>query len=261
LVRSILRGQLFTFVWLPRDDLNTQRREAIGAMMEETVGTAITSWSVETGEGSLSLVRYTQYIDNDAPTPNSRALDDRLNQMVRGWAPAVEEALIARVGAPRATRRTISYAREFSDSYRTRTPPEEGAEDIVRLAALRDTDHRGVRLFRRDNDEPNQLRIKTYRRGGLIPLSEAVPVFENFGFRVLEEMPSQVGVNGTIGYIHDFRLELREAEIDAILARTAEIESAISSVFSREAEDDEFNRLVLVPRREAGATKAEGYFE
>ena len=38
LVRSILKGQLFTFVWLPRDDLNTQRREAIGAMMEEVVG-------------------------------------------------------------------------------------------------------------------------------------------------------------------------------------------------------------------------------
>ena len=245
LVRSILKGQLFTFVWLPRDDLNTQRREAIGAMMEETVGTAITSWSVETGEGSLALIRYTQYIDNDAPTPDSRALDERLNHMVRGWAPAVEEALIELVGAPRATRLTISYAGEFSDSYRTRTLPEEGAEDIVRLAALTDSDDRGVRLFHRDSDGPGQLRIKTYRRGELIPLSEAVPVFENFGFRVLEEMPSQVGVDGSIGYIHDFRLELPEEAIAPILARSAEIESAISSVFSREAEDDEFNQLVL----------------
>ena len=37
---------------------------------------------------------------------------------------------------------------------------------------------------------PGQLRLKTYRKGGLIPLSEAVPVLENFGFRVLEEMPT-----------------------------------------------------------------------
>jgi glutamate dehydrogenase len=245
LVRSILKGQLFTFVWLPRDDLNTRRREAIGRMMEEVVGTKITSWSVESGEGSLALIRYTQYIDNAAPTPDSAALDDRLNNMVRGWVPAVEESLIERVGAPRATRLTITYANEFSDTYRTRTSPEEGAEDIVRLSLLADTDDRGVRLFRRDSDEPQQLRIKTYRRGGLIPLSEAVPVFENFGFRVLEEMPSQVGANGSIGYIHDFRLELPDADIGAILARANEIESAISSVFSREAEDDEFNQLVL----------------
>ena len=245
LVRSILKGQLFTFVWLPRDDLNTQRREAIGAMMEKVVGTSITSWSVETGEGELALIRYTQYIDNDAPTPDSRALDDRLNQMVRGWVPAVEETLIERVGAPRATRLTLSYAREFSDSYRTRTRPEEGAEDILRLAALTNPDDRGVRLFRRETDEPGHLRIKTYRRGGLIPLSEAVPVLENFGFRVLEEMPSQVGPGGSIGYIHDFRLELPEADIDGIVARAPQIEAAISSVFSREAEDDEFNQLVL----------------
>jgi len=79
----------------------------------------------------------------------------------------------------------------------------------------------------------------------LIPLSDAVPVLENFGFRVLEEMPSQVGAGGTIGYIHDFRLELPDADIDAILARAPQIESAISSVFSREAENDEFNQLVL----------------
>jgi glutamate dehydrogenase len=246
LVRSILKGQLFTFVWLPRDDLNTARREAIGRMMEEVVGTAITSWSVETGEGDHSLIRYTQYIDKDAPTPDSRALDERLNEMVRGWAPAVEESLIERVGAPRATRLTIGYAGEFTDSYRTRTRPEEGAEDILRLAALTDPDDRGVRLFRRDTDEPGQLRIKTYRRGGLIPLSDAVPVFENFGFRVLEEMPSQVGAGGSIGYIHDFRLELQsEADIEAIMARGPDIEAAISSVFARDAEDDEFNQLVL----------------
>ncbi|HEU0283582.1 MAG TPA: NAD-glutamate dehydrogenase domain-containing protein, partial [Sphingomicrobium sp.] len=161
------------------------------------------------------------------------------------WAPAVEEALIERVGSPRATRLTITYAREFSDSYRTRTRPEEGAEDILRLASLKDSDDRGVRMFRRPTDAPGQLHIKTYRRGGLIPLSEAVPVLENFGFRVLEEMPSAVGTGGSVGYVHDFTLELPEADIDAIVARAPQIEAAISSVFSREAEDDEFNQLVL----------------
>src|SRR5918993_348057 len=179
------------------------------------------------------------------PTPDTKVLDERLTQMVRGWTPAVEETLIERVGAPRATRLTLTYAREFSDSYRTRTLPEEGAEDIMRLASLRDTDDRGVRLFRRPTDDPGQLRIKTYRRGSLIPLSDAVPVLENFGFRVLEEMPSQVGRGGSIGYIHDFRLELPDANIDQILARAPQIEAAISSVFSREAEDDEFTQLVL----------------
>jgi glutamate dehydrogenase len=34
LVRSILKGQLFAFVWLPRDDLTTQRRQNIAKMLE-----------------------------------------------------------------------------------------------------------------------------------------------------------------------------------------------------------------------------------
>jgi glutamate dehydrogenase len=58
-------------------------------------------------------------------------------------------------------------------------------------------------------------------------------------------MPSQVGPGGTIGYIHDFRLDLPDADIDQLLARAPQIEAAISSVFSREAENDEFNQLVL----------------
>ena len=245
LVRSILKGQLFSFVWLPREEMNTQRREAIAAMLEEIVGRKITSWSVETGEGDLALIRYTQYIDNDAPTPDARALDLRLNEMVRGWSPAVEERLIELVGAGRATRLTLTYAGEFTESYRTRIRPDEGAADILRLAALSGPDDRGVRLFRRSTDEERELRIKIYRRGGLIPLSDAVPVLENFGFRVLEEMPSLVG-NGSLGYIHDFRLALPpEADIEGILARAEKIELALASVLGGASEDDEFNQLVL----------------
>jgi len=246
LVRSVLKGFLFTFVWLPRDELNTQRREAIGEMLEQAVGSRITSWSVELGEGDLALLRYTQYVSAKAQTPNMRALNERLTQMVRGWAPAVEEALAAQVGPGRATRLTLSYAHEFSDSYRARIEPEEGAADILRLAGLADPDDRGVRLFRRDSDEAGQLRIKTYRRGGLIPLSDAVPVLENFGFRVLEEMPTAVG-GGALGYIHDFLLELPAGtDTDAIVARAETIESALSCVLGGASENDEFNQLSLL---------------
>ena len=245
LVRSILKGQVFTFVWLPRDELNTQRREAIGDMLEEVIRKEVTSWSVELGEGDLALVRYTQYIDADARLPNQKALDRRLTQMVRGWAPAVEETLIGLVGPNRATRLTLGYSGEFTDSYRARTAPEEGAADILKLASLPTAEARGVRLFRRPTDKAGQLHLKTYSRGGLIPLSEAVPVLENFGFRVIEEMPTAIG-GGALGYIHDFRLELpTETNLDALLDRSAAIEAAIGSVLDRNAEDDEFNQLVL----------------
>jgi glutamate dehydrogenase len=243
-VRSILKGQLFSFVWLPREELTTARRTAIEMLLEGEVGRQVTSWSVELGEGDLALIRYTQYIDAAAPDPDHEALDAAVVEMVRGWAPAVEAELIEAAGAPRATRLSLTYLGAFPDGYRARTSPEEGSADILRLCELTDDNSRDVRISRFDTDAPGQLRLKMYRKGDLIPLSEAVPVLENFGFRVLEEMPTALA--GNAGYIHDFRVEIGgEADFDSIVQRIAQVEGAISSVLCGRSEDDEFNQLVL----------------
>jgi glutamate dehydrogenase len=243
-VRSILKGQLFTFVWLPREELTTARRTAIAMLLESEVGREITSWSVELGDGDLALIRYTQYIDAAAPPPDTEALDAAVVEMVRGWAPAVEAELIHVAGASRATRLALTYINQFPDGYRARTAPEEGAADILRLCALEGDTDRAVRISRSEADAPGQLRLKTYRAGGLIPLSEAVPVLENFGFRVLEEVPT--ALHAGLGYIHDFRVEIgSEADLQAINARLPEIERAIANVLCGASEDDEFNQLVL----------------
>jgi glutamate dehydrogenase len=243
-VRSILKGQLFSFVWLPREELTTARRTAIEMLLESEVGREVTSWSVELGDGDLALIRYTQYIDEEAPPPDAEALDAAVVEMVRGWAPAVEAELIEAAGAPRATRLALTYISAFPDGYRARTAPEEGAADILRLCALHDELDRGIRISTVDTDDARQLRLKMYRRGGLIPLSDAVPVLENFGFRVLEEMPTALA--GGIGYIHDFRVEIgQEADIDAILNRIPAVERSIANVLCGASEDDEFNQLVL----------------
>ncbi|MBV9902615.1 MAG: NAD-glutamate dehydrogenase, partial [Alphaproteobacteria bacterium] len=243
-VRSILKGQLFTFVWLPREELTTARRTAIAMLLENEVGREITSWSVELGDGDLALIRYTQYIDEKAPLPDAAGLDAAVVEMVRGWAPAVEADLIDAAGVARAARLALTYINSFPDGYRARTAPEEGAADILRLADLVDENDRGVRISRLDHDAPGQLRLKTYRRGALIPLSDVVPVLENFGFRVLEEFPT--ALSNSNGYIHDFRVEVGAgADLDAILERRPEIERAIANVLCGTAEDDEFNQLVM----------------
>jgi glutamate dehydrogenase len=243
-VRSILKGQLFTFVWLPREELTTARRTAIAMLLENEVGREITSWSVELGDGDLALIRYTQYIDEKSAMPDAAGLDAAVVEMVRGWAPAVEAELIDAAGVPRATRLALTFINTFPDGYRARTAPEEGAADILRLADLADDNDRAVRISRLDHDAPGQLRLKTYRRGGLIPLSDVVPVLENFGFRVLEEFPTALSSGN--GYIHDFRVEVgAEADLDSILARRSEIERAIAKVLCGTAEDDEFNQLVM----------------
>ena len=121
-------------------------------MLEVAAGRDVTSWSVELGEGDLALVRYTLDIDSDAPTPDTKELNRQLDAMVRGWQPSVEEALIERVGAGRATRLTLGFAGQFPEAYRAQTRPQEAAEDILRFQQLGDDGDRDARFYRDDSD-------------------------------------------------------------------------------------------------------------
>jgi len=243
MLRSILKGHLFAFVWLPREELSTHRRLAIGAMLESAAKGRISSWSVELGEGDLALIRYTLDVDPGAEAPDADLLNAQLVDMVRGWEPSVEEALVQLVGPARASRLALTLVHDFPDAYRGRTEPEEAAQDVLRLSGLTNATARAARLFATTVDGVRRLRLKTYRRGKTIPLSDAVPVFENFGFRVLEEQPTPIG-GGKLGYIHDFLLET-SADPDQVLARAPVIEQAIVAVLENRAENDAFNQLLV----------------
>jgi glutamate dehydrogenase len=245
LLPGALRRHLYAFVWLPRDELTTSRRKAIAMMLEGEVEAPVSSWSVELGDGELALVRFTMPIDPAMKVPDVTALDAALVEMVRGWAPAVEAELIAAVGAGRATRLSLTYLPAMPEGYRARTEPLDAAADILRICELDNEHDRDARLYRNEHATADQLHLKTYRLSGLIPLSEAVPVLENFGFSVLEELPTAVG-SGEVAYIHDFLLQLPDSsDIDQILNRAEMIEEAIAEVLAGTAENDAFNQLVL----------------
>jgi glutamate dehydrogenase len=212
-------------------------------MIEEAAEGQLSSWSVELGDGDLALVRYALDVDPARPLPDIAALNERLDDMVRGWEPSVEEALTQIVGATRATRLSLSYMDDFPEGYRARTDAGEAAQDVLRICELDGAASRDARLYRKPADMANALRLKTYRLAGVIPLSEAVPVFENFGFRVLEEQPTALD-NGQLGYIHDFTLEIPgDGSADEVMKRDRLIERAIAAVLEGRAENDPFNQL------------------
>ena len=171
----------------------------------------MTSWSVELGDGDLALIRYTQYIERRPAAPGRRSArrgagrdGPRLGAGGRGGADR------RRRRRPRATRLALTYLPAFPDSYRARTSPEEAPPTSCGCSGLRDDNDRGgPDLALGNGSRPASCASRPIARGGLIPLSEAVPVLENFGFRVLEEMPTALG-GGTLGYIHDFLLEIGE---------------------------------------------------
>ena len=241
LVRSMLGRHLFAFVWLPRDDLSTVRRIAIGDMLAEASNGSLLSWSIALEDGVVAMIRYTFDLRGEGRMPDAAPLNAQLALMVRGWVPAVEAALGEMVEPARAARLALRHAATFPQAYRATSTPEEAACDIVRLAALETAEGRSVRLYRGEGG----TRMKIYRFGGALALSDAVPVLENFGFRVIEEVPTALADEAE-GFIHDFAISASAgATPGALDGDNGVLERAIAAVLEGDAENDAFNRLIV----------------
>ena len=243
--RSPLGRHLFVFVWLPRDDVSTSMRKSIEDMLKRSADGEILSWSISLEDGQVALLRFTLNLDDRNAVIDEEALDAKLKRMVRGWQPAVESALAETIDEKRAAALSLRYAENFGTSYRGAYNPHEAAADILRLHALDEGHRRGARLYRLEGDQEHQLRLKIYHLGGALPLSDAVPVLEDFGFEVLGEIPSPLG-DGTFAYIHDFLLGVRDAgKAEALVERAETIERAITAEIEGSVENDPFNSLII----------------
>ncbi|GAA4642469.1 NAD-glutamate dehydrogenase [Pontixanthobacter gangjinensis] len=255
IVAAPLERHLFAFVWLPRDMLSTQVREQIQSLLEEGAGAQMLDWSLQVEGGNLAMLRFVLDIRTANRPYDEAAMEKRMQTMLRGWAEAVEHELSQFEEAGRAAAIATRYADIFPASYRSEYGPLEAARDISRMRHLLQIDsgehtaahnlQRDARLYRMDGDPEGALRLKVYEHEGALPLSDAVPALENFGFEVLSENPTSLD-DGKLGTLHDFMLALPEGvKTEPILERADTIEHAIAAVLNHSAEDDPFNRLVI----------------
>jgi glutamate dehydrogenase len=96
--------------------------------------------------------------------------------------------------------------------------------------------------------QPGALGLKVYRFGEPLVLSDALPLLEHMGVRVIAESSWRILRQGDAGPIamHDFKLQAPlTGEIESeTLARL--FEDAFARVLRSEVESDDFNRLVLL---------------
>ncbi len=254
LVAAPLDRHLFAFVWLPRDTMSTGIRLEVQALLEAGCKAPLLDWSLAV-EANLALLRFVLDLPEHAAPIDEAALDAQLQALVRGWRDAVEAEMARSEDPARAAAIAARYANAFPLAYRTVHGPAEAALDIARLRRLAadgeeahvpPAPRRSVRFHRVAGDGPDCLRLKIYLRTGMLPLSDAVPALENFGFSVVEDLPTELASKAEhLGTIHDFLLALPSGEYaQTLLERAPAIEDALSQVINGEGEDDAFNWLI-----------------
>ncbi|NUS60468.1 MAG: NAD-glutamate dehydrogenase, partial [Lysobacter sp.] len=237
-------GRFFSvLVYVPRDRHDTQMRHRIESMLMDALQGEHIDSTVHIGESPLAQLHMIV-----RPRPGSKVdideegLETRLASIVRNWQDELAEELGKRHGEEVALKFAGRYGRALPAGYIEQVSPQVAATDVEHLAALTGPDDLRLSLYRSRRD--NSLRFKFYRLNDDIPLSDALPMMENMGLRVISEHPYRIEFEGRVAYIQDFEVQATAGEID-VDRLDENFEEAFARIWRGEAENDGFNRLVV----------------
>jgi glutamate dehydrogenase len=232
-------------VYLPRERFNTDVRLRIEAMLKDALHGEYVDSSVVLGESPLAQVHLIvrpkpgEMLDVD-----TAELEQKLAQVLRNWQDDLREALVARHGETEGLRIAARIGKALPAGYIEDNSTAVAANDVSQLDALTGPDDLRLSLQAVPRESGDGLRLKLYRQLDDIPLSDALPMMENMGLRVIAERPYRLSVDNAPVYVQDFEVESTAGAIDA-----ASVDEAFGETFARvwhgDAENDGFNRLVL----------------
>ena len=246
-------GRFFSaLVYLPRDRFNTDVRHRIEDMLKRALHGEHVDSTVHIGESPLAqLHMIVRPKAGEAIYADGATIQAELAEIVINRLDTLREVLVTRRGEADGLAMAVRYVRALPVGYVDNVGIEVAADDIEHLAAL--TGPHDLRLkFYRAHAGAGGLRFKFYRQNDDIPLSDALPMMENMGLRVISEHPYRLAVQNDAGdagvdgvvYIQDFEVEVANASVD-IDSIDATFEEAFAQIWRGNAENDGFNKLIL----------------
>ena len=256
-VRLMMRRDPFQrfhscMVYVPRDRYTTEVRQRIEQILLTGLrGTNIES-QVQISDASHARLHIVVRTDPQASNKVDRAALERgIAAAATTWNDRLRAALLARHEPAQALTLAAQYANTFPLSYQSEVDPVDSIEDIADLQALRaEPSALRLNLQRKPGAPLARMHLKIVKTGEPIPISDLLPMMENFGLRVLSEHPYLLNLEGG-GCVQDFEFEHRGGHglaIEKIEQRFAE---AFLAVWRGDVENDGFNRLLLASELDA----------
>ncbi|MDH5833784.1 NAD-glutamate dehydrogenase [Luteimonas kalidii] len=233
--------------YIPRDRFNTEVRRRVEAMLRRVLHADHVDANVLIGESPLAQVHLiVRPRSGERFEVDQAQLERELAVIVRNWQDDLRDELVARHGEEQGLALAGRYGRALPAGYIENATPAIAATDVERLAALGGGNDLQLSLQQSPHAMPGEgaLRFKLYRQRGDIPLSDALPMMENLGLRVITEHPYRIEVDGAPVYIQDFEVESNVAGLDVERAGS-DFAEGFARVWRGDAENDGLNRLIL----------------
>ncbi len=240
-------------VYVPRDRFDTALRLAVQEILAKAFDGTILSYYTQIGESPLARLHVIVGTKpGDLPPFDLHEIEARIAAAARAWDDQLRDALYRGRGEEKGAVLHRRYFRGFPTVYTERFDAEAAVFDIERIEEALSDGKLGMNLYRPLEAPAEEIRLKVYRAGRAVPLSDILPMLEHMGLKVMEEIPHAIKVAGgaaTPGganvWIHDFGMRAAHGGTVDIGAVRHSFQEALSRVWSGEMESDGFNRLVV----------------
>ncbi|MFI6005677.1 NAD-glutamate dehydrogenase [Streptomyces sp. NPDC051366] len=244
-------------VYLPRDRFTTGVRLRLMDILKEELGGTNVDFTAWNTESILSRIHFVVRVPQGTELPaltdaDVERLETRLVEAARSWADGFGEALVAELGEERAAELLRKYGTSFPEGYKADHKPRAAVADLCHLERLSASDREfALSLYEPVGAAPGERRFKIYRTGEQVSLSAVLPVLQRLGVEVTDERPYELRCSDrTNAWIYDFGLRMPLPAGnggDNYLGDDARerFQDAFSAVWQGDAENDNFNTLVL----------------
>ena len=248
-VRRDRFGRFYSvLVFLPRDRFDSDVRGRIEQLLRQAFHGERLDSSIQVSESALArLHAIVRPRAGERPQVDIGELEQRIAELVRNWHDELREILTQRHGEERGLKLASRYGRALPAGYIEEVTPFIAANDVEAAAALRGPEDIRLSLYRpRRRHAEGTLRFKLFRFGSHIALSDALPMMENMGLRILSEHPYEMKLGGSDIYIQDFEVVPRvRTDLDVDSVKDA-FQVAFERIWRGEAENDGFNALIVL---------------
>ena len=235
---------LSCLVYLPRDRYNTTVRERIAAILKERLHGASIEYTAHVGESFAARLHFVV-----RPQPGDQIgdvdvadLERRCAEAARSWRDDFTTAVIAEYGEEKGSRLARSYSECFPEAYKEDFPARTASVDLGRLEAIDGDEGIALSLYERMDAAAGEVRLKIYRIGAPLSLSQVLPILSTMGVEVIDERPYGLENLPRESWIYDFGLRYPRALPDN--AREL-FQDTVMAVWRGGNESDGFNGLVL----------------
>jgi len=235
-------------VFVPRDKYNTEVRQHIERTLMSFFKGIGNEHTVQLAESTLARLRFVVRLPKEGmPRVDLAKLEQEVAAGVRTWHDNLKDELIGRLGEEQALKLFKRFGDSFPAAYTEDVPPYEATFDLERMALLCDEPGElRMSLYRPAGFAREHLRFKVCRLKDPIPISDALPMLENMGLRVISERPYRCKVSKELSiWIQDFDMYhagegiLEPAQIGDLFQQT------FACTWAGQNDNDGFNRLVL----------------